>query len=161
MKRNTLAVLGSIVLAGTLVAAQEPTSRQSTSATNKDATMSITGCLVQGSTPTTYVLQHAKISGNDAMASQSGKADATKAETSRNDATKADAGKSFVLTAAAGQNVDFRSQLNRQVTVTGSTDDKLAWSAATATPSSMMNEKELPKIVATSVTKVADVCTAS
>ena len=68
------------------------------------ADVTLTGCLVQGSSPTVFIIENAKTS----------------------TASPSDKGKSYVLTVAPSATVDLRSQLNHQVRIVGLTDDKAA-----------------------------------
>lgn len=122
MRRNFSALLTSVALAGTFVAAQTPTPGQSSQPSSpaspasqaaeraEAAEATLTGCLVQGSGPNVFILENAKTSATD------------KTE-----------GKSYVVM-AAGSTVDLRGQLNRQVRVVGATG-AMASPGQSSTPS--------------------------
>ena len=157
MKRTLMGLFASVVLAGTMVAAQDspaapgqqppssppasprqqPTPPPSAPAAAAAATdqkapdVTITGCLVQGSGPTVFILENAKSS----------------------TAPATEKGQKYVLDAASGAKVEFTSHLNHQVRIVGMADTKAGEAAA---PSS--NEKDLPKLSARTVTMVADTC---
>ena len=71
-------------------------------------------------------------------------------------ADRAEKGKTYVLSASA-EDVTFKTHLNHEVTITGSADAKIAPMPA---PGQKVNEKDLPKLNAKSVTMIADKCTA-
>ena len=149
MKRGVFGFVASLALAGAVLGAQNPPSTPPQNPTQpampqtpaqparpqpadqaKDATL--TGCLVQGSGPTVFILENAKLSTAD----------------------KADKGKSFVVIAAASA-INFRTDLNHQVSITGTPEDK----TAPAPPAGeKAKEQDLPKLTAKSLTKVADTC---
>lgn len=136
MKRSILGLIGSIVTATALVAAQTPA--QQTPAQDqqtKAPDLTVTGCLTQGTGPTVFVLDNAKM---DAM-------------------DKAEKAKSFVLVAST-EDLAFASHVNHEVTITGTSDGK----AAPTTPAGQkVAEKDLPKLTAKSLTEIADRCTAA
>jgi hypothetical protein len=104
--------------------------------------MRLTGCLVQGSSPSVFILDNARLS-----------TDAKTAE-----------GKKYLvsMTDAAG----LRNQLNRQVTIVGTADAKAVVSPPVGTPdtpspagAARADERDLPRLSAKSIVRVADVCT--
>ena len=101
---------------------------------DKDMDVTLTGCIIQGSGPTVFVLDNAK------TASQSA----------------AEKGKTYVL-AASGEDVDFLKNINHKVTVSGSAETK---TAPMPQPGQKVNEKHLPKLKAKTVVSIADSCTA-
>ncbi len=213
MKRNVSALIASFAMAGTFVAAQSstpPTStqpqspattqqprtpsagagQQDRSASSAAQEMTLTGCLVQGSSPTVFILENAK---SGAASSASGAASSASAASTAE-------GKSYVL--ASNASVDLRAQLNRQVRIVGTPDSMSSMSSPAAssssgpsvgsstapgagssnssgsgaarTPSagaasssssvqsagasSSAQERDLPKLTAKTVTRVADTC---
>jgi hypothetical protein len=157
MKRTLMGLFASVVLAGTIVAAQDPAApgqqppssppaapRQqppmppsappaaAAAADQKAPDVTITGCLVQGSGPNVFILENAKSS--------------TAAATEK--------GQKYVLDTASGAKVEFKSHLNHQVRIVGMADTKAAGQAAA--PSS--TEKDWPKLSARTVTMIADTC---
>ena len=99
-----------------------------------DMDVTLTGCIIQGSGPTVFVLDNAK------NASQSA----------------AEKGKTYVL-AASGEDVDFLKNINHKVTVSGSAETK---TVPMPQPGQKVNEKDLPKLKAKTVVSIADSCTA-
>lgn len=172
MKRNVLSLVAGIAMAGTFVAAQaqQPAVPVPTvpSAPQADAPreaakpdVTLTGCLVQGSSPTVFILENAKSSAADAGAVAGASTEAK--------------GLSYLLSATAAS-VDLKSQVNHQVSITGVTEkaDARAMSPSTssvapAAPSGeasasidrMLSEKDLPKLSAKSVVKIGDTCSAA
>jgi hypothetical protein len=104
--------------------------------------VTLTGCLVQGSGPNVFVLENAKTS----------------------TAAASDKGKSYVLAVAPGTTgVDFKGQLNRQVRIMGSADKMAAAasgaaSGASASAAIRIDEKDMPKLSARTIARVGDTC---
>jgi len=94
--------------------------------------VTLTGCLVQGSTPSVYLFDNAKKDQKD------------KAEKSE---------KYLVL--IAGEDLDLRAHLNHEVTMTGRIELKPALPAGQKPA-----EKDLPTFATKNVTMVADTCSA-
>jgi hypothetical protein len=165
MKLHVIGFVGSVALATAFLAAQEPRSQSptpsptdqnratasSSSSTSKAADVTVTGCLIQGSSPTTFILENAKRSATD----------------------KTEKGQSYKL-ASAGEDLNFQKHLNHEVTITGSSEKSSA-SASVSTPSasasaqaggqmaqagSKADDKDMPTLSAKSLTMVADKCTA-
>lgn len=175
MKRNVLSLFAGIAMAGTFVAAQaaqQPTSQpapapqaeepaaaaprqapapQAREAARPDVTLS--GCLVQGSSPSTFILENAKSSAADSGAMASASASGREAK-----------GLSYLVSATA-TSVDLKSQLNHQVSITGTADAAAMSSApsgqAGASADRSKSEKDLPKLSAKSVIKLGDTCSAA
>jgi hypothetical protein len=130
MKRTVFSVTAGMVLAGSFVIAQSqtpqtpretpqpapsaPSATQPSSQDRSGSETRLTGCLIQGSSPNVFVLDNARMS-----------TDAKTAE-----------GKKYVVVMADASGL--RSQLNRQVTITGTADDKAgaAMSPSATSPSS-------------------------
>lgn len=116
MKRTVLSLTASMVLAGSFVVAQSqtpqtpretpqpapsaPSATQPSSQDRSGSETRLTGCLIQGSSPNVFILDNARMS-----------TDAKTAE-----------GKKYVVVMADASGL--RNQLNRQVTITGTSDDK-------------------------------------
>jgi len=154
-------VLATVVMAGMTMAAQDsrPQVTQpqspSPSPTTQTEDQSLTGCLIQGSGPAIFLLENAKVTAEAGskqldQASQAGQHPSSIKGTFN--------GVTYLVTVSA-MSVDLKSQLNREVTITGTGDPDVS-SAAVQAPSqnARMNEKDLPKFVARSVTKVGDSC---
>ena len=92
--------------------------------------MALTGCLVQGSGPAIFVIENAK---------KDAKSDTEK-------------GVSYIVVASS-PDLNLRTHLNHEVTITGQSDGKTA--PATGTK---FEEKDLPKLTAKNVTMVSNTC---
>ena len=92
--------------------------------------IALTGCLVQGSAPTVFVLENAK---------KDAKSDTEK-------------GVSYIIVASS-PDLNLRTHLNHEVTISGQGDGKTA--PATGTK---FEEKDLPKLTAKNVTMVSNTC---
>ena len=90
----------------------------------------LTGCLVQGSAPTIFVFENAKKDGQ----------------------SNTEKGVSYIIVASS-PDLNLRTHLNHEVTITGQSDGK----AAPAT-GSKFEEKDLPKLTAKNVTMVSNTC---
>jgi hypothetical protein len=101
----------------------------------------LTGCIVQGSSPTVFILDNAKKEPDNAN----------------------EKGVKYLL-ASAVEDVDLRTHLNHQVRITGEVDVKVSADPVTAPPVPPTPppptdpEKVLPKLTAKSVTMVSDTC---
>ncbi|HZL96589.1 MAG TPA: hypothetical protein VFB99_23235 [Vicinamibacterales bacterium] len=137
MKRHVLSVIVASVFATGLVAAQGAGSAppQQPPQTQKAPEATITGCVIQGSSPTVFILEAARVNPQD-----------------RNEKVK-----TYVLVAGT-EDLQFKAHLNHEVRVTG-----VAESTTPPTPPAgqKVAEKDLPKLTAQSVTMVADRCTTS
>jgi hypothetical protein len=146
MKRNVFSVIASVIIAGTLVGAQNAPSQEpapapaaapapapaaSPSQDSPDDT-TLRGCLIQGSGPTSFVLENAKLSTDPA-------------------GTK---GKSYAVEISAEPD-QIKSILNSHVQIVGkaekesSSDDKKS------------DEKNMPKLTAKRISRLAATCPAS
>jgi hypothetical protein len=132
MKRFATGLLASLAVAASLVAAQEQ-AKPPAADQQKSPDVSITGCLTQGSGPTVFILDNARMNPRDTN---------EKAKT--------------YLLVAASEDLGFAKQLNHQVSVTGSAEVK---AAAMPPAGQKPTEKDLPKLTAKSLTQVADTCT--
>ena len=101
----------------------------------------LTGCIVQGSSPTVFILDNAK----------------------KDPANANEKGVRYLL-ASVVEDVDLRTHLNHQVRITGEVDAKVSTDPVTAPPVPPVppppteEEKSLSKLTAKSVTMVSDTC---
>ena len=131
MKRHSVVLVGSLVMAGALVAAQGgQTPPQNPPEQKRPAPIEITltGCLIQGSSPEIFILDNATAASAD----------------------RADTAARYILAEWADFNV--KAHLNQEVTVTGSVD-------VAKPPAGKAEEKDLPRIAATAITLVSERCT--
>ena len=103
--------------------------------------VTLTGCVVQGSSPTVFILDNAKI----------------------DPASTTEKGVKYIL-ASAVEDVDLRTHLNKEVRIVGEVDVKVKADPVTppvppVPPVPPDPEKDLPKLTAKSVTMVSDTCT--
>jgi hypothetical protein len=133
MKRFAISLFSTLAVATALVAAQNqpPAAKAPSQVPGTDS--SITGCLIQGSGPSVFILDNARMSATD----------------------KTEKGKTYLL-AAGTPDVNFRAQVNHEVTVTGTAEAKVA---PVPPAGQKVAEKDLPKLTAKSITQVADTCT--
>jgi hypothetical protein len=130
MKRFAIGLLASLAVA-TLVAAQEQT--KPTTDQKNPADVTVTGCVTQGSSPTVFILDNARMNPRDTN----------------------EKAKSYVLVAAT-EDLGLARHLNHQVSVTGIAEAKMAPPPPAGQKPA---EKDLPKLTAKSLTQVADTCT--
>ena len=101
----------------------------------------LTGCIVQGSSPTVFILDNAK----------------------KDPASAIEKGVRYLL-ASAVEDVDLRTHLNHEVRIVGEVDVKVSADPVTAPPVPPVPpvptdpERMLPKLTAKSVTMVSDTC---
>jgi hypothetical protein len=133
MKRFVVSMLGSLAVATTLVAAQNQPKPAAPQNSPSDTTL--TGCVTQGSSPTVFLLGNARMNARDTN----------------------EKGKDYILVAAT-EDLSLKTHLNHEVTVTGNAETKVA---PMPPAGQKVNEKDLPKLTAKSVTEVADTCTMS
>ena len=140
MKRHVLSVIVASVFATGLVAAQgagaqQPPQTQPAPQTQKAPEATLTGCVIQGSSPNVFILDAARTNPQDQK---------EKAQT-------------FLLVAGT-EDLKFSAHLNHEVRITGVAESK----TPPAPPAGQkVAEKDLPKLTAASVTMVADRCTTS
>ena len=130
MKTFVTAIAVCFVVAG-LSARQDPTSPQ-TPQKPAVAEITVTGCLVQGSTPAVFIFENAR---KDPKS------------------TTEPALKYMVI--ASTEDLNLRNHLNHQVRISGLPDGKVA-----PPTTSKVEEKDLPRLSAKTVTMVADTCSA-
>ena len=139
----------AVVLAVTLgVAATEATQVPQTAQPTQAAQdqkqvppdVTLTGCIIQGSSPTVFILDNAK----------------------KDPADTKEKGVRYLL-ASVSEDVDIRTQLNHQVRVVAEVDAKVSADPVTAPPVPPVQpptdpEKSLSKLKVKSVTMVSDTC---
>ena len=151
MMRHFTAFAAALTVATAIVAAQEPQTPAAPAPpqpaisqvpaetpqnpSQKSSDVTLTGCLIQGSGPTVFVLDNAKLSPSEST----------------------EKGKAYML-ASATEDLNFKAHLNHEVTITGSADSKVA---AMPKPGQKSDDKDLPKLTAKSVTMISDKCTAA
>jgi hypothetical protein len=139
MKRNLTALAAAFVVTSTLVVAQQartqppPPPPVQTPAAAQDIT--ITGCLAQGSGPTVFILEDAKLNPQD-----------------RNEQAK-----TYVVVTDLKE-IDFTRHVNHSVSVKGVAETK----AVPMPPAGRkVAEKDLPRFTVKTLTMVADTCTSA
>jgi len=165
MKRQLIAFSGSLVMAAAVLAAQgtpaqtpavppdqpqqsvpetkeqqpapdvKPQQPPSDMKPQQPPEIALTGCLIQGTGPTVFILDNAKASASD----------------------PAERAQAFVL-AAGTEDLSFKAHLNHEVTVTGTTAAIKAMPPAGEKPAAKVDEKDLPRLTAKSVTMISDRC---
>lgn len=105
--------------------AQDPTTPQQSPRPD----VSMTGCLIQGSSPTVFIFDNARKDPKDKMEK---------------------AGRYVVV--AVGEDLNLRSNLNHEVLLLGDPETKTL-------PTGKVEEKDLPKFSAKTVTLVSNTCT--
>jgi hypothetical protein len=128
MKTFVTAIAVCFVVAG-LSARQDPTTPQ-TPQKPAVAEVTLTGCLVQGSTPAVFIFENVRKDPKN---------------------TTEPAVKYIVM--ASTEDLNLRSHLNHQVRIVGLPDAKVA-----PPTSQKVEEKDLPRLSAKSLTLVADTC---
>jgi hypothetical protein len=130
MKRQTIGVLAGLVVAAALVTAQVA-AQSAQSPQTRQPEVTLTGCLIQGSTPTLFVLDNAK-----------------KDPTSRTEPAVS------YLVINQIEDVDLTQYLNHQVSITGRAELKVV-------PERPRTEKDLPTFTATAIADVSETCSAT
>ena len=130
MKTFVTAVAVCFVVAG-LSARQDPTSPQ-TPQKPAVAEITVTGCLVQGSTPAVFIFENVR----------------------KDPKSTTEPALKYVVIAST-EDLNLRNHLNHQVRISGVPDGKVA-----PPTTSKVEEKDLPRLSAKSVTMVADTCSA-
>jgi hypothetical protein len=158
MKRAALSLMLCFAVAGSLYAAQAPSSQQQPSSPapsapapaspaqasqDKPADVTLTGCLVQGSAPSVFILENAKLS----------------------TASATDKGKSYVVVVTGA--ADLKPHLNHQVRIVGAESQIAAASPGASREASQaressakQDESSFPRLNARTVTMVANTCPA-
>jgi hypothetical protein len=130
MKGIVLSVVVGSVLATANVAAQSTPAQE----VPKPTEVTVTGCVIQGSAPTVFILDNARLDPQD-----------------RNEKSR-----TYVLLAST-EDLRLRTHLNHEVRVTGLAEVK---AVPVPPPGQKVAEKDLPKFTAKTITMVADRCTA-
>ena len=139
MKRTVIGWIVGVVAATSLVAAQGAQTAQSAATTTpndpqqKTADVSLTGCVIQGSSPTVYILDNARLKSDDAN----------------------EKAKIFVLVNQV-EDLDLKGHINHEVTVTGVAEAK---TPPVPPAGQKVAEKDLPRFTAKALVMVADRCT--
>lgn len=135
MNRQTIGVFASMFVAAALIttqvsaqAGQAQAGQAQEAQAQKPAEVTLTGCLIQGSTPTTFVLDKAK----------------------KDPASRTEVAQSFIVISKV-EDMDLTRFLNHQVRITGTAAEAKA-------PANPPAEKDLPKLTASAVVNVADTC---
>lgn len=135
MKR-LITTLGVCLAIGVGAAAQQQQQQQQQPdpQSQKPATqeVTLTGCLVQGSVPTVFLFDNAK----------------------KDPANKEEKGVKYFVVVGT-EDLNLRNHLNHEVRIVG------IWDGKVAPATGKVEEKDLPRFTAKSVTMVADTCTAS
>jgi hypothetical protein len=187
MKRMLMGLLVSVATTGTMLAAQVPSPGGSqparpgqsqpsprdpamTPGAGTAADTTVTGCLVQGSGPNVFLLKDARLTAaattpardmsSPGSAAEAGASADAQSRIAANQSSVVDRGTTYRLDASSDKAVDFKAHLNHQVSITGKLDGKAATTAAAAAAVDKLDEKALAKLTATSVTKLADTCSA-
>ena len=127
MKTFVTAIAVCFVVAG-LSARQDPQTPQKPAV----AEVTVTGCLVQGSTPAVFIFENVR----------------------KDPKSTTEPALKYVVIAST-EDLNLRNHLNHQVRISGVPDGKVA-----PPTTSKVEEKDLPRLSAKSVTMVADTCSA-
>lgn len=122
----TIACAAIASLATVVAQSQDPTTPQ----TPAKPDVSLTGCLIQGSSPAVFLLDNARKDPKDKM----------------------EQGARY-LVVAVGEDLNLRSNLNHEVLMLGQAETKTL-------PTGKVEEKDLPRLSAKSVTLVSNTCSA-
>ena len=130
MKRQTIGVCAGLAMAAALVTAQVA-AQSAQNPQTKPAEITLTGCLIQGSTPTLFVFDNAK----------------------KDPASKTEPGVSYLVINQI-EDVDLTQYVNHQVRLTGRAEMKVV-------PERPPTEKDLPTFTATEIVDVSSTCAAT
>jgi len=133
MKRFLGASIASLALAVTVAAAQTPPPQDPSKDQQKVPEITLQGCVIQGSGPTVFILNNARVKPDD----------------------KNEKAQTFVIVAGT-EDLMLKNHLNHEVTVTGNAEAKVA---PVPPAGQTVAEKDLPKLTAKSLTMVSDRCT--
>jgi len=195
MKRTLFGLVASVAMMGTFIAAQDsqppspgqsssPIAREQTRSadTSKSSDTTVTGCLVQGSSPNVFLLQDAKVAETGITSSASGYSSSSPRSSASASGMESGASASSTMsehlayrleTGAGTRDADFKTNLNHQVSITGTAEPRSSSSSSSSMSSSSssssmsgnassssqkIDEKTLPKLTAKSVLKLADTC---
>ncbi len=112
---------------------QNPPAQQQTPQKPAVPEVTLTGCLVQGSTPAVFIFENAR----------------------KDPKSTTEPAVKYVVLASA-EDLNLRTHLNHEVRISGLPDGKVA-----PPTTQKVDEKDLPRLSAKSLTMVADTCTAS
>ena len=134
MKRliTTLGVCLAVGVGASAMQQQQQAAPPDPQTDQKPATQELvlTGCLVQGSTPATFIFDNAK----------------------KDPKSPTEKAVKYIVVAGA-EDLNFRPHLNHEVRITG------VWDGRTAPATGKVEEKDLPRFTAKNVTMIADTCT--
>jgi len=131
MTVRTYAPFAAVLVLSTGLLLATPAAPAQDQKTPPDVTLM--GCLIQGSGPAVFLLDNARPTNEDPKT----------------------AGKTYVL-ATTMTEVDFKSHVSHEVTITGTVDEKIA---PVPPPGQKVPEKDLSKLWAKNLSMVADKCT--
>jgi hypothetical protein len=136
MKKQVLSLCIALVIGTAFAAAQTAGQAPATQPQDKDAPeVSYTGCLIQGSGPSVFVLDRARLDPQ----------------------SKSEVPRTFLVVEGT-QDLMLAKQVNHEVSVRGIAESK---SAPTPAQGQKIDEKQLPKLTVKSVDMVSETCTAS
>jgi hypothetical protein len=144
MTRSLLGLAGALVVAGSIVttAAQNPppppqTQPPTTADQTKDKDVTITGCLTQGSSPTSFILNNARLSTDD----------------------KSKPGKTYqVIADSSAKGVDLKTHVGHEISLVGAAEMK---AAPVPAPGQKIDDKDWPKLNAKTLSMISDRCTSA
>ena len=126
-----LATIACAALAIATVAAQGQAQDPTTPQQTPKPDVSMTGCLIQGSSPAVFIFDNAKKDPKDKMEKAA-----------------------RYVVVAVGEDLNLRSNLNHEVQLLGDPETKTL-------PTGKVEEKDLPRFTAKAITVVANTCTAA
>ena len=128
--KNVIALAVCLFAALAIVAAQElPRQQQPTQKTDPPE-LTLTGCLVQGSSPAVFIFQNVR----------------------RNPKDAAEPAVKYMLVAGT-EDLNFRAHVNHEVLITGKPDKQIA-----PRSDQKVEEKDLPKLTASALVMVSNTC---
>jgi hypothetical protein len=130
MKRSLMTFVGSLACATTLVVAQR--AQQPAPSDRRTPDITVTGCLIQGSGPSAFILDRARLDPESTT----------------------EKGKTYLLVASARE-VDLPPNLNHEVRVSGMADPVPATGPA---PGQKIDEDQLPRFRVKILLSIADRC---
>ncbi len=132
MKNRIVMLTACLGFVAAVAAVRVVAGQDSQSQSSKNQQVTLTGCLVQGSEPTVFLLDNAKADPRDTN----------------------EKGRSYLLITNVAS-ISFRDHLNHEVRISGMAEDKIA---PTPPMGETPKESDLPKLTATKVTQVASTC---
>ena len=130
MKKYLVTLVVCLAVAAGLAASATVSGREQKSMNYKE--VSLTGCLVQGSGPSVFILQNAKADPRDSS----------------------EKGRSYLL-AGGSVYISFREHLNDEVRIDGSAEQK---DSPAQSAGQSVREADMPKLKVTKVTHIATTC---